>query len=120
MSELVEWLTKILDEDEEVARDADGAHYFLDYGAETGEYLDRFPASAALADIAAKRAIIALHGLVEMHIAFIDDELTGDHWCVVCGSVDDAPVAWPCDTLRLLTSAYADRHGYREEWRPAD
>ena len=25
---------------------------------------------------------------------------------------------WPCDTLRLLAVPYADRPGYREEWRP--
>jgi hypothetical protein len=25
---------------------------------------------------------------------------------------------WPCLTLRLLALPYADRPGYREEWRP--
>ena len=28
------------------------------------------------------------------------------------------PQTWPCLTLRLLALPYADRPGYREEWRP--
>lgn len=59
---------------------------------------------AVLADIAVKRAIIAMH--------------TGFHECPSpednCGWVTDGR----CSTLLLLASAYADRAGYDEEWRP--
>lgn len=143
VDDLVAWLTQILDEEQALAEAAvkeEGAEWspgdqynsdsvssvaggYVATGAwgymawETRQHIARHDPIRTLADIAAKRAIIALHTDVEMHIEFIH-ERSGDHWCDVCGSVDDAPVAWPCDTLRLLASAYADRPGYQDEWRP--
>jgi hypothetical protein len=38
--------------------------------------------------------------------------------CGTCGSVDDSPVEWPCDTVLALALPYADHPDYREEWRP--
>jgi hypothetical protein len=38
--------------------------------------------------------------------------------CEMCGSVDDSPVEWPCETLLALASVYADHPDYRDEWRP--
>ena len=66
--------------------------------------------AAVLADIAAKRAIIALH------------KETDNNDCILCGWDDgyaEEPVihdAHPCPTLRALASAYAHREGYSQSW----
>lgn len=66
--------------------------------------------AAALADLAAKRAILALHDLPE-------------HYCplpVVPGRHGQlwTPEEGPCWTLRLLTEPYAGHPDYRQEWKP--
>lgn len=113
MADLVAWLTQILDEDEKRVQGALSADYLGEkprfYGVDTGAHRDDWglhtfhvAPERVLADIAAKRAIIALH----------DDQ----HECSDLSASD-----WPylgCQTLRLLASAYADRPGYRDEWRP--
>ena len=99
MTDLAAWLTQILDEDEKIAESAVGdvATAAIDnYGHLT------VPASWLLADIAAKRARIALHAPVG----------DGVQHCGVCRLTS------PCRTLRLEASAYADRPGYDEAWRP--
>jgi hypothetical protein len=41
-----------------------------------------------------------------------------DFWdCDVCVSASRYPAGW-CTTVRLIGELYADRPGYREEWRP--
>lgn len=106
-ADLVVWLTQILDEDQATAERGPGLASVpsLEY-FETDEYIGIEANSRwLLADIAAKRAIIALH--------------TGNGvggglpWCRSCG------VMSPCDTLRLLASAYVARPGYDYDgWRP--
>lgn len=68
-----------------------------------------------LAEVQAKRDIIALHlprrvrsssGLGEDHIE-------------VCRMCQQFPARYPCGTLRALAMAYADRPGYKPDWRPA-
>lgn len=54
-----------------------------------------------LREIDAKRQLLALH-----------TEGSSDLFCAHC---EHEP---PCPTLRLLALPYADRPGYREEWRP--
>lgn len=118
---LIEWLTKILDEDEENvqseirfsnSRDrdlADWGKYVYDpiigpYGgqtpqrdAATGMYIAKVAAPLrVLADIEAKRAIVKFHQR---------------RYCSDCRPTS------PCETVRLLASAYADRPGYREVLR---
>lgn len=68
-----------------------------------------FAPARVLAESEAKRRLLVLHRL---------------EW-----SADDEPLAfcahdqrtaglYPCSTLLLLALPYADREGYREEWRP--
>lgn len=102
MSDLVEWLTKILDEDEKAAKRAGGSITEMQ-NDNYGQLL--VPSSWVLADIAAKRAIIAQH-TPDSALCFWTNEGWRTH--------DDEV----CDTLRLLASAYADRPGYDESWRP--
>lgn len=64
-----------------------------------------------LADIEAKRRIVALH--FDPSYEYLPDY---DPSCT--GSYDTAEArAGDCDTLRALASVYADRPGFREEWR---
>lgn len=93
MSELVEWLTTVLADDESRLSHPT----FCGPVWPTTEHL--------LADIAAKRAIIKMH--------------TGFHECPSeddnCGWITDDR----CSTLVILSTAYADRPGYHlNGWRP--
>lgn len=121
VSDLVEWLTKILNEDEETARAAQEVMRRNDGTTQlrTRDLLEQMPAAyqkfsyrwiapRVLADIAAKQAIIELHqqgGTIPPH-------------CWICQGSMPQGWAYPCETLRLLASAYADRSGYDESWRP--
>lgn len=62
-----------------------------------------------IADLAAKRAIIALHADDYTDTGDID---TDAEICVRCQE------AWPCETLRLFASVYSDHADYRQEWKP--
>jgi len=66
--------------------------------------------SRAIAEVEAKRKIVALHTC-----PCPDD-------CGECGACSGAhmsdPVPAPCDTLKLLALPYAGHPDHREEWRP--
>lgn len=68
-------------------------------------HIARHDPARVLSEIDAKRRLLALHARAH-------------HQCVT----EDGPTQWhaadPCTTLRLLALPYADRPGYREEWRP--
>ncbi len=132
IGELVAWLRGVLDEAERLALTLDGESWSaqdadqhgmrrvtVDYSTEyvvactlaaRGEHIARHDPAAVLADVAAKRAIIAWH---------CTREGTGGTWDTdpkaLCNECEDLQ---PCRTVKLLASAYADRPGYREEWRP--
>ena len=63
-----------------------------------------------LADIAAKRAILAMHYETELESEPDHDPMGAG--CAECGHFD-----WPCDTIKHLAAALSHRPGYREEWR---
>jgi hypothetical protein len=67
------------------------------------------------ADVAAKRTILELHEPYGDKLRMARGEISA---CGTCGSVDDSPVEWPCDTVLALALPYADHPDYREEWRP--
>lgn len=101
MDELLAWLRRVLDEDEQTLRGA-ASDVEAPVMGSLGGWL--------LADIEAKRAILA------EHTAAVGPA------CPTCavyiGGSDVAPVKAPCRTVRLLASAYRARPGIREEWRP--
>ncbi|MFE1748991.1 DUF6221 family protein [Streptomyces anandii] len=128
MDDLVLWLRAQPDEDERIAREAGGLAWsrpedpgdpaairdskgervVCDEGwpSEGQEvHIAEWDPARVLREIDAKRQIIALHARAH-------------HQCVA----EDGPTQWhasdPCTTLRLLALPYADRPGYREEWRP--
>lgn len=137
MDDLVQWLHAQLDEDERIAREADdslgkmnldwkyqsedglggkvvsarGADIIYDVAVGVGEHVSAHDPRRVLAEIAAKRRLLDLHHPVE------DTEEMQDY-CAECDLGRKDYPYFPCTTLRLLAVPYADRPGYREEWRP--
>ena len=67
-----------------------------------------------LAECESKRAIVALHAAYPTPQEMTYGTIIA---CSTCGSVDDSPVEWPCDTLRLLAQPYADHPDFDPAWR---
>lgn len=96
MSELTEFLMERVAEDEENAD-----RYVAFYP--NGDMAPLF--HRVLAECAAKRAIVGMHQAVEdkgWQSGASHDFL----WCASCGSLDDSPVPYPCDTLRAIANVY--------------
>jgi hypothetical protein len=105
MSDLVEFLTARLDEDEAAAR------AWLPIGnpdAAAREHIARHDPARVLREVAAKRAILAGHSTV-----------TGWNWPDQSdGSVQMDYVEALRRTLRHLAAVYSDHPDYDEAWRP--
>ena len=73
-----------------------------------------------LRDVAARRRLLALHEPSRNvgRDSDPDDPATYVDCCGWCQSTVVKPGDWPCETLRLLASVYADHPDYREDWRP--
>ena len=111
--DLVGWLTQVWDEQEKDAsnpikgeihsRDCESIREHTPLPCECGvpeQILNR---------IAADRQILALHKPY-------DHEGIGV-LCNRCEGGAGAGPPWPCQTVRLLAQPYADRPGFRDEWR---
>lgn len=131
MDDLVRWLSEQLDADAEAAREAiervgdghwqqrnarivtvaDREREVADYAIhECISHIVRHDPARVLREIDAKRQLLALHEPGEME--YVDGDV-----CMACDVKGGEPF-YPCKTLRLLALPYADRPGYREEWRP--
>jgi len=141
MDELVRWLGQQYDKDERIARAAcwdeqsdvwtarppqdryeryvvvdyldDGVVVVTPENADAdgvGQHIAEHDPARVLREIDAKRQLIALHQEVE------DPEEMQDY-CATCEVTGNYPY-YPCATLRLLALPYADRPGYRDDWRP--
>lgn len=125
--DLATWLTAVWDEEERrLTRTTNRGTWVADglsvLHQPTGDRLARFvypgdadhaehwQPSAVLARIAADRAILELHG-----VAWNAEVCTVCHHPHEDGETLDND-AWPCLTVRLLASPYADREGFRSEW----
>lgn len=136
---IAEFLEARIVEDEDLARKADSGRWlpedkgvtFEFYGEEFPEgeaqarmvadtranqnHIAQWDPTRVLAECAAKRAILGLHGPVKD-----DGWLSGSAhdylWCGSCGSIDDSPEPHPCDTLKALAAIYADHPDYQQEW----
>ena len=125
--ELVEFLRRMLDADEQVALEA------LDLPPMVGEWrwarvsvsstrfspCGRHHPARVLREVEAKRRILNLH----REGGRLTGEGYGEHgfaWCETCGSGEphEYPTKWPCSTLKLLALPYADHPDYRDEWKP--
>ena len=80
------------------------------------EHIARHDPARVLAEVEAKRRIIEEH-----KPAVPKGRPNRERGCLTCTTAqewDAAANEANCLTLRLLASPYADRPGYREEWRP--
>ena len=104
MDDVITWLRAQIDEDEQMLRGLDStALNGIDStaGDDVRAYVER-----GLAEVDAKRSIAGLHMPI-------------DGLCPECRyRRPNTPAPAPCPTLRLLALPYADRPGYRAEWRP--
>lgn len=79
-------------------------------GMKDATFIAAHDPARALREIDAKRQLLDLHAPGEME--YVDGDV-----CMACDVRGEKPF-YPCKTLRLLALPYADRTGYREEWRP--
>lgn len=140
MDDLVRWLGVQLDEDERIARAADpgpwkseslGRHdqaaikpaaltsliqFDGSRAAANGMHVSRHDPARVLREIDATRRIVEIHRVV----GFEDEDMTDlGSGCSECGySAEYGDRGGWCETLRLLAAPYADRPGFRKEWRP--
>lgn len=80
---------------------------------------------APLLDITVKRQLAELHGVMLIypgHPHFSDAHLTREpmRLCRSCEPPRQFRRAesWPCETLKALAVPFAERPGYRDEWKP--
>lgn len=83
-------------------------------GREQAEHIARHDPSRVLAQCAANRAVVRMHG--DMNSDFASENVPSI--CEVCHDYyrHDAEY-WPCPTLRALAAVYKDHPDYRDEWR---
>lgn len=113
---LTEWLLEQVAEDERLASD-EVLRLAGESFVASPFYLGDAPGNPArvLAECAAKRQIIELH---------LAGHRPGDDRCWYCQSdcrVEHGEAmatweTWPCPTLRIMASVYADRPGFQPEW----
>ncbi|WP_338704296.1 DUF6221 family protein (plasmid) [Streptomyces sp. Q6] len=122
MDDLVQWLGKQLDEDERVARgtgeEGRRGEPFRVFAGESGagvigpgvvEHIARHSPARVLREVDAKRQVLAI---VQVHI---DAAASTDY--MLSGPAKMALVVLK-PVVVALAMPYADRPGYREEWRP--
>lgn len=81
---------------------------------EVADHVALHDPAAVLADIAAKRAILDQH-------RFYLGGGAREQLCQTCGGEGVMNVvSWPCNTIRLVTSAYAHRDGFDPGWAVLD
>lgn len=117
MDELVQFLRARYAEEAEAARAAADRESDWWWGpdAETAaeRHIARHDPARVLRDIEAKRQLVGVHHAELIEVVNADREERSGYWCAECDGE-----TFPCRTLRLLASVYADHPGYRVEWRP--
>jgi len=85
----------------------------------TVDHIARHDPARALAEIDAKRRILALHEPVILRAGGGAEHFNTTRVCRSCEPPKQFPeAAYPCDTIRLLALPYADHPEYQDAWRP--
>lgn len=124
MDDLVEWLRAQLDEEASRAprwHDLEcEIHTHFDTGLiaslAAARMFDEVPGAVCDCGGPARvlREIDARRRIAEHHDHYRSESIGNGPACFTCGP----GLGWPCPTLRALALPYADRPGYRAEWRP--
>lgn len=92
----------------------------------TGDLSDDLEGQYIAADVAAKRAILAIHEIYVEEKSDSPNIKYSDAWkpdvgCVNCDWDNDCRAiednGYPCDTVRLLAQPFAGHSDYRPEWK---
>lgn len=131
VDDLVRWLGEQLDDDESAALGAKGdtdGRWTQDDGPpedivlcdKSGKltmgqhrHIARHDPARVLREIDAKRQLMELHHAELIEVTNADGDERSGYFCAECDGE-----SFPCRTLRLLALPYADRPGFRAEWRP--
>ena len=133
VEDLAAWLTAVWDEEERLAKKAGGDRWIIDGSIvhesrphedvvdwvydEADEHIAYHDPAQMLARIAADRKILALHHKAGFTVFTMNGEAEQrERYCEVCQRGDEEELVYPCETLLLLASPYADREGFRSEW----
>jgi hypothetical protein len=111
MTDLAAWILERIAEDEATARayrdgDWSGNPYAGDGDGSDLRYAERFDPARVLAQCAAYKMVVYLHGPYRAY---------GEDICASCGR--ETP--YPCRTLRALASVWVDHPDYDPVWRLA-
>ena len=120
MDDLVQWLRAQLDEDERIAREAKPGPWHAEGGSvyathptdevvdysESADHIAEWDPARVLRELDAKRRLLVVHRPYAPE---------PDQSCLGCAG---GITFTSCPVVRLLALPYADRPGYREEWRP--
>lgn len=86
------------------------------FAGPTAVHIARHDPGRVLREVAAKRAIVTLHGPdVVGYIGRAGQERNSTD-CETC-SGGGVPDSWPCDTLKYVAAAYDDHPDYDPAWR---
>jgi hypothetical protein len=127
MDDLIAFIRARLDEDEQIAREADNreSDWWWGPAAESPaeRHIARYDPARVLREVEAKRKSLGLHrpgapaDMADAGTLVV---------CVSCGPsgndpdlymIDEQASLYPCDTVRLLALPWSDHPDYREEWR---
>ncbi|MFF7899965.1 DUF6221 family protein [Streptomyces sp. NPDC007920] len=130
--DLVQWLVEQFNEDERIARQAGNRRWLVQdntielYPEREDDGFMSWPTRADARHAANWDPARVLREIDAKRQWFDEHQDVNDGSCGTC--VDgqwgypthggSSPQRFPCRTLRLLALPYADRPGYREEWRP--
>ena len=84
------------------------------------DHIARHDPARVLREVAAKRAILSVHRVVEYPGPYVPISPT----CSICITEREGYQEewgdddWPCATIRLLAAVYSDHPDYRQEWAP--
>lgn len=127
MDDLIAFLNERLAEDERIAtaaRDEPESDWWWSEDAESApeRHIARHDPARVLADVAAKRAIVEMHAREGEDCAICcGEEYIEEHWDGEEETVEHVrePAPYPCRTLLLVASIYAEHPDFKADWRPA-
>lgn len=83
-------------------------------GGGVAEHIALHDPAHVLADVKAKRAIVALHAPMEIETSDVGGDVWAGTVCYAC----EGGEGWPCTTLRHLAAACAYHPDYKPTWKP--
>lgn len=117
MDDLVTWLRAQLDEANTDLHTVECGWHQREFGHEGTDCTCGAP-ERLRAEVEAKRLLLDGHESERGVVGYTTVEVLPQYGtvCAECGT-HSSPELWPCRHVRLLALPYAERPGYREEWR---